>query len=199
MTDDVYVWDQPRVTDDAAAGARLAGWHEAGGDPQAAPFEPSGNVAWFHRELRREQPDLELVSDAVTPDPGGPIWLATDEPAPARIVAIGLPSRARSEALDSILGLAAKYDLVVFDARAGRIHEPLAELAAYADATFWPGGAIQAGVAGGLGAVIAIAAWIVAIPVVSGVAIVIGGFLFVMAVSTFVHHGRQAARSRRGD
>ena len=41
---------------------------------------------------------------------------------------------------------------------------------------------MQAGVAGAVGAAIAIGAWIFAIPVLSGIAIVVGGFLLVMAV-----------------
>ena len=40
-------------------------------------------------------------------------------------------------------------------------------------------------------------AWFLGIPVLSGIAIVIGGFLFVMAVYTFVHEGRKAMKARR--
>ena len=50
---------------------------------------------------------------------------------------------------------------------------------------------MQAGVAGAVGAAIAIGAWIFAIRVLSGIAIVVGGFGLVMAVLTFV---RVAAR-----
>jgi hypothetical protein len=69
-------------------------------------------------------------------------------------------------------------------------------MAEYATATFWPSGAIQAAVAGGLGAVIAIIAWVVAVPIVSGVVIVIGGFAAVMAIWTFVVEGRRALGRR---
>ena len=99
--------------------------------------------------------------------------------------------------LDSVYGLAAKYDLVVYDTRNHGVHLPLEELAEYASATFWPGGAIQAAVAGGIGLVIAVVAWFLGIPVLSGIAIVIGGFLFVMAVYTFIHEGRKAMKARR--
>jgi hypothetical protein len=70
-------------------------------------------------------------------------------------------------------------------------------MGAYADATFWPGGAIQAAVAGIAGAGIAVAAWLLGIPIVSGVVAVIGGFMFVMAVYTFIHAGRNAMRTRQ--
>ena len=51
-----------------------------------------------------------------------------------------------------------------------------------------PAGAIQAAVAGGVGGVIAIVAWILGIPLVSGALVLAGGFMFVMAVYTFVRH-----------
>jgi hypothetical protein len=59
---------------------------------------------------------------------------------------------------------------------------------------------MQAGVAGGLGGLVAIGAWILAIPVLSGVLVAIGGFMFVMAIYSFVHEGRRAlARRARGE
>ena len=79
----------------------------------------------------------------------------------------------------------------------GEIHLPLEDLAAYASATFWPAGAIQAAVAGGVGLIIAGVAFFLGIPILSGIAIVIGLFLFVMAIYTFVHEGRKAMRARR--
>ena len=85
----------------------------------------------------------------------------------------------------------------MFDTRSGRIHRPLEELAAEASATFWPRGAVRAAVAGSAGAVLAIGAWLVAIPLVSGLLVLVGGFLAVMAVYTFVHEARVALRSPR--
>jgi hypothetical protein len=91
----------------------------------------------------------------------------------------------------------ADYDLVVCDARRRRQHHPLAELAEHASATFWPAGALQAGVAGAVGAAIAVGAWLLEIPVLSGAAVIVG-FLFLMAVLTFVHVGSKALATRRG-
>ncbi len=81
--------------------------------------------------------------------------------------------------------------------RNGVLHLPLQELAAYASAKFWPAGAIQAAVAGGIGAVIAVVAWILGIPLLSGILMIVGGLLFVMAVYTFVHEGRKTMAARR--
>jgi hypothetical protein len=198
MAFDLYVWDTPRELDADRVEALLDGWQEAGGDPGQSPFEPSTNVAWFYRELLKDVPGLVASSDALPNPSNAPIWLATTpDPQPARIVAISLAPTTPWDALESIYSLAMKYDLVLFDPHNRRVHLPLDETAAYASATFWPAGAIQAAVAGGIGAAIAIGAWFVGIPVVSGVLMVVGGFMFVMAVYTLVHEGRKAANNRR--
>ena len=196
MSFDLYVWRAPRDLDDARAAAVLAAWEAAGADPATSPFEPSTDMGWFYRELADALPGLDATTDAVPSGRRTPVWASGTDEAPARLVAIRLsPARARDE-MDEIASLATKYDLTVFDARSGRILHPLDELAAYASATFWPRGAIRAGVAGGLGLLLAVAAWIVAIPVLTAVGIVIGGFLVVLAVVTFVHEGRVALRRR---
>lgn len=197
MAFDLYAWKSPRDLDPDEAMQLVQGWHDQGADPAAAPFEPSEDVGWFHRELVRDAPGIELVSDAVPNPSTAPIWLSTESEPPARVVAIRLPATTSSGVLEDILGLATKYDLVLFDPRRGRLHQPLEEMAEYASATFWPAGAIQAAVAGGAGLAIAVGAWLLSIPILSGVAIVVGAFLFVMAVLTFVHEGRKAVQRRR--
>jgi hypothetical protein len=198
MAFDLYVWESPRDLDADRVEALLDSWHEAGGDPSTSPFEPSTNVAWFYRELLKDVPGIVASSDAL-PDPSkAPVWLATTpEPRPARIVAISLAPTAAGDTLENIYSLAAKYDLVLFDPRNRRLRLPLDEMGAHASATFWTAGAIQAAVAGGVGAIIAIVAWALGIPVVSGVLMVVGGFMVLMAVYTFVHEGRKAANNRR--
>ena len=146
----------------------LKGWHEAGGDFDKSPFEPSTDVGWFYRELLKDLPDIEAASDIAPNRSTTPIVLsATSEP-PARVVGVRLSPGALRAELDTIFGLAAKYDLVVFDKRSRRIHLPLEAMAAHASATFWPAGAIQAAVAGGIGGVIAVVAWFLGIPLLSG-------------------------------
>ena len=175
MTDRVYVWASPRDLDAAEAGARIATWEADGGDPTASPFEPSTDIGWFHRELVRDVPDLAVVSDAIPSTSSRPVWMSgTDEP-PARVVVIEVGPDVSYDALDEIVSLAAKFDLVLFDGRSGRMHRPLEAMADHASATFWPAGAIRAAVAGTVGVVIAVVAWFIAIPVLSGVAIVVGG------------------------
>ena len=194
MAFDLYAWKSPRDLDADRAEALLEGWRATGSDPSTSPFEPSADVGWFHRELMKDVPGLVVTSDAVPNPSTAPIWLAATSEPPARLVVISLSPTAPRDTLEAIFGLAAKYDLVLFDARSRRVHLPLAEMAAHASATFWPGGAIQASVAGGVGGVIAIVAWFLGIPLLSGILVVVGGFLVVMAVYTFIHEGRKAAR-----
>lgn len=197
VTFDVYAWKSPRDLDGDRAAALVGSWQDAGGDPSASPFEPSSDVGWFHRELTKDLPALEASSDAVPNESRAPIWMSGTSEPPARVVAIRLSPNTPHDVLDSIFGLAAKYDLVLFDARSRRVHLPLEAMGAHASATFWPSGAIQAAVAGGIGGVVAIVAWLLAIPVISGLLVIVGGFMFVMAVWTFVHEGRKAVRARR--
>lgn len=197
MTFDLYVWQSPRDLHADRAETLIESWQEAGGDPGTSPFEPSSDVGWFHRELTKDVPGLDLSSDAVPNVSSTPIWLAGTPEQPARVVAIRLSAGLPADALDTIFALAIKYDLVVFDAGSHRIHLPLDEMAAHASATFWPVGAIRAAIAGGLGGVIAIVAWSLGIPLLSGLAALAGAFMFVMAVYTFIHEGRQFVNARR--
>jgi hypothetical protein len=202
VTFDLYVWQAPRDVDDERAAALVAAWEADGANPASGPFEPSTDIGWFHRELKNGGAALELVSDANPTPSTKPVWLSggDDEP-PARLVAIRITPETTGDDLNDVFSLAAKYDLVLFDARSGLVHVPLKEMADDAHATFWPSGAVQAAVAGGFGLVLAIIGWILPIPIVGWIMIIVGGFMFVMAVFTFVHEGRAALRARgsRGD
>ena len=198
MTFDLYAWKSPRDLDAAGVEALLDEWQAAGGDPATSPFELSSDVGWFYLELTKDEPGLGATSDAPPSASKTPVWLGTTpEPPPARVVRIPLGAATPTGVMDSVFGLAAKYDLVVYDTRHRGVHLPLAELAEHASATFWPAGAIRAAVGGGIGLVIAVAAWFLGVPVLSGIATVIGGFLFVMALYTFAHEARKAKRGRR--
>ena len=168
---DIYVWALPRELDADAAGELVAAWEAAGGDPTRAPFDPSTDIGWFHRELMKDLPALDVTSDAI-PNPSRlPIVLSTDDEPPARIIAIRLPrdDSARREAIEEVYSLATKYDAIVYDPARGVIHEPNREMAEYASATFWPAGAIRTLVALAVGLVVAGIAWQVGVPLLSGV------------------------------
>jgi hypothetical protein len=197
VTFDLYAWKSPRDLDADRAAALIEGWHQTGGDPSESPFEPSTDVGWFYRELIKDVPGLATSSDAVPSTTSAPVWLSTTDDPPARVVGMVVSPGLPRDALEAIFGLAAKYDLVLFDTRSRRVHLPLQVMGAHASATFWPSGAIQAAVAGGIGVVIAVVAWFLGIPLLSGLLMLVGGFMFVMAVYTFIHEGRKAMRARR--
>jgi hypothetical protein len=194
---DLYVWASPRDLDDGRAATLIDAWQATGGDPSHAPLEPSTDIGWFYRELTEDLPALEATSDAVPRDTLVPVWMSGTDEAPARVVGIRLAPTTAHDTMRTVAGLAAKYDLFVFDARRRRQHRPLTELSAYASATFWPAGAAQAGLAGAIGAAMAVGAWLLEIPVLSGVAMILGGFLLLMAALTFVHEGYKAVAGRR--
>ncbi len=197
MRFDLYAWAAPRDLTAEEAADRIEAWEARGGDPTDAPFEASSDVAGFYRELEhdlRGVAGFELLADAEPHTGRGPVWLQTDPPPPAHVAAITLPrgsADALREILEEILGSGTKFDLVLLDANNGVIHQPLAEMAAYASATFWPRGAIQAAVAGGGGLLAAIAAYLIGIPIVSGIVIVIGLVMFVLSVVTFAAETRK--------
>jgi hypothetical protein len=192
---ELYVWKSPRGLDADEAAGIVRNWQQLGADPAHAPFEASDDVTWFFRELIRDEPELDITTDA-TPIYGRlPVWLAgaaSDEPAPKTHVAVvHMPAGLTREVLESIFGLATKYDLVVFDPHRNRVYEPMAEMAKYASATFWPRGAIRTVVAGVIGLAIAVGSWVVGIPILNVVGVLVGGFLVVLCVVTLAFEARR--------
>ena len=196
MTYTLHVWKAPRVTDPDEAAALLERWDAAGGDAETRPFEASVDVHWFFVELRNDLPELDATSDEDHAHPIKKLWWL-DDPGPVdRLVTMRLAPETNRDALETIGSLAMKYDLVLFDPQRGSAHLPMDEMAAYASATFWPRGAIQAFVAGALGGLAAVVAWFLGIPIVSGIVVIVGGFVVVISVYTFAHEGRKRMRSR---
>jgi len=191
---DLYVWSKPRDVEGPEAAALVAAWQRAGGDPTASPFELTTDIGWFFRELKEALPSLDAVSDAKPRRSSTPIWMSGTDEAPARVVAVRLTPTASRDEASEIFSLAMKYDLVVFDPHRDAVHRPLEQMSAYASSTFWPRGAIRGAVAGIIGALLAVGAWVAGIPIVSGVVIVVGVFLVVLTVATFAHEARVRMR-----
>lgn len=191
MGHDLYVWSAPRDLTAEQAAAMIERWEADGADPAASPFEPSTDVAWFYRELIRDEPDLQLVSDGKPLTNTRPIFLQTDDPDPARIVAIRVGEHGTPEAASTIVSLAMKYDLALFEPLGPSIRFPLQEMSAYASATFWPQGAIRSVVAGLIGAALTVGAYLVGIPILSGIVMVVGVFLVVLTAVTLVSETRK--------
>ena len=194
MTFDLYVWKAPRGLDEEQAAELVRSWHELGGDPATAPFEASDDVTWFYRELIRDEPDLDVTTDA-TPIHGRlPVWLAgatSDEPAPKTHFAVIHQAHPARNVLEDVFGLATKYDLIIYDPQQPRVYAPLAEMAGHASATFWPRGAIRTFVAGVVGLAIAVGAWVIGIPILNILGVLVGGFLVVLSVFVLATEGRK--------
>ena len=200
MTDDLYIWAGPHDIDAAAAAELVATWQAAGGVPRESPFEQSTNVGWFVRELHKEFPELVLETDAVPTITSTPVWMSGSNEPPARVVVIRNYQSVAAEMHQDVMSLATKYDLAVFYPNGPNgpvLQFPFRAMEEYASATFWPHGARQAAIAGVGGAILATVAWFIGIPVISGVLIVIGVFMAVLSVLTFVSEGRRAMARRR--
>jgi hypothetical protein len=197
MRFDIYAWAAPRDLSADDLVARIEAWEAAGGDPAKAPFEASSDVAGFYREVEhdlRGADDFEIVADADAHTGRGPVWLQTDPAPPAHVAAIRLPRTTPeelNEALSIVYGTATKFDLLFLDANQGVVHQPMAEMSAYASATFWPYGAIRSIVVGGVALLVAIGAYLVGIPILSGLVIVVGVFMAVLSVVTLVAEARK--------
>lgn len=168
---ELYVWKEPRPADAAGAAALVDQWLAGdSSDLHRGPFAPSDDVSWFHREITGDAP---------------PIWNpdkpARDRDLPDRVAVVRLDLESLPELLEDVYGLAAKYDLIVFDPQRQAVHAPLADLLAHQSATFWPAGAIRAARAGLIGIAVAVGAYVLGIPIASGIAIAVG--LFLVALS----------------
>jgi hypothetical protein len=195
---DIYVWAAPRDLGVEAAGELVRAWEAAGGDPAQAPFEPSTDIGWFHRELVKDLPWLDVTSDAISKPTRLPIILSADDEAPARVIAIGLPDdrEARREALAEVYSLATKYDTMVYEPGRGAIHQPNREMAAYASETFWPRAAIRTVAAMAIGVAVAAVAWQAGVPLVSGVIALFALFMIGVFGFTLVAEARKALARR---
>ena len=199
MPFDIYVWSAPRDLDADGAGELVRNWEAAGGDPAESPFEPSTDIGWFYREITKDMPGLDALSDGEPSTSSKPIWLATEDAQLARIVGINVPrndpERAR-ELLEEVYGLAVKYDVVVFEPGRGAIHLPQVEMGEYASATFWPRDAIRTVVAILIGVGVAVGAWLVGIPLLSGAVALFATFMVGIFVFTIIVEARKALGRR---
>ena len=197
MAFDIYVWSEPRGLDADAAESLVRTWQKAGGDPAASPFEPSTDVGWFYRELTKDLPEVDAVSDGERSTSSRPIWLATEPDQHARVVGINVPRDLdlAHEVLDEVLSLAVKYDVVVYEPARGLIRQPQAEMADYASATFWPSGAIRTAVAIVIGVAVAVGAWVAGVPLLSGLVVLFAAFMVAIFVFSLVVEARKALKS----
>jgi hypothetical protein len=156
MTIDLFVWKAPMAHDPVLAGILLQD-HLDG----ASRFEPSPDLERFTDELTGRFPDVVLERTE-------------------GLVVVHLSEEAPDALLEAVPTLAWQHDLVLFDPRADMVqaqrHIP--------PAPFPRRGLVRAIVAAFVGLAIAVVAYLASIPLLSGVLIVIGGFIVVLALIT---------------
>ena len=154
-------------------------------------FERSPDVLRFYDELTERYPPLESFPESELAA-GTAITYWSDSPERSdRFVAMSLQWRVPDDVVEFIGDLATKHGLVLFDPAGPDVHRP-----GVPDerTPFGVAGAVQATVVGLAGLLLAIVAWFLSIPIVSGILIVIGLFLALMAVYTLVHEFRERTR-----
>jgi hypothetical protein len=151
MAFDLLVWSSPRELDADAAGALVHRWLDEGGDPARAL-----RASRRHRVVRPRAAQTTCPTSTSSRMPSRPSPLGRcGSPRTRnrrRVAAIRLARDGRvQDELESIFGLATKYDLMVYEPARHRVMRPMQVMADHASATFWPRGAIQAAVGGALG------------------------------------------------
>jgi hypothetical protein len=190
MSYDLLFWKAPVVSDEDKARALTHRFLE----DQTGPFEPSDDVLRFYDEVLARYPALESYSmDELRASPPVSHWSETPERSD-RLVVMSFSWSVPGEVIDTITGLARKRDLVIYDPQGPHVQAPgdPDEPTPVGLKDFVWG--ILVGLAGAL---VALVAWLASVPILSGVFVVGGAFLAVMAVVTLVHDVLEVARKAR--
>lgn len=118
MSFDLMAWKAPRTTDEDEA-KRIADRYYGSGDPDV--FEPSADVLRFYDELIQRYPELGAYREAS--DRSEALWTVSPERSD-RVIELCIKWGAPDEALDFIVDLARKYDLVLYDPQGPSVHWP---------------------------------------------------------------------------
>ncbi len=116
MSMDLYVWKAPLASSEDEAIQLLEREDEA--------FESSEDVARFYDELLEKYPTLESFDEEEL-DSAPTYWSVTPERSD-RLIGMNLAWSVPDDALDDIVALARKYELVLFDPQGPSFHFPVA-------------------------------------------------------------------------
>jgi hypothetical protein len=111
MSMDLYVWKAPRVTETDDAQRLITSEDES-------VFEPSADLERFYAELLAVFPPPEAFSEQELDD--NPIPWADSPEGSDRLVWLSIRWSAKDEDLDTIVELARRYHLVLYDPQAPR-------------------------------------------------------------------------------
>jgi hypothetical protein len=189
MSMSLILWKSPVVTKPEQAAALL---DEVLSTGSQSAFDPSADVVRFYDELTARFPPHEALSEEDL-RAGASGWAESPERSD-RVLLLDIRWSADDELLDAIAELARKHELVLYDPQGPDVHWGSADDEDQARPSL--GEFVQAAVAGTLGLLLAVGAWLVSIPVVTWLLVVVGGFLAVAAVYTLVVLTQQAWRLR---
>jgi hypothetical protein len=186
MSMDLYAWKAPVVTDTEEA-RRLVELEDE------SVFEQSDDVAGFFAELIRRLPPPEALTEEELAAGATP-WADSLESS-GRLVSLSVRWSAADEDLETIVELARKYDLVLYDPQGPSFHSPGTDEAE----EYAPGaGDFGRGIVLVLiGVTLAAGAWKISVQVLTWVLVGVGVFIVVVAVLSLVATVEQARRARR--
>jgi hypothetical protein len=186
MTYDLLVWKSPVVSDQDVARAMVDVWLA----DERGPFEASGDVSRFYDALLAKYPPLESLTQELHDTSRSSPWAQTPERSD-RVVAMSFVWSVPGEVIDDVFALAREHGLVLYDPQGPDIHLPGgSDEAARREGFTW---ATLVGIAGAL---LAIVAWRLSIPILSGVLVVVGAALALMAIATVIHVARESLAAR---
>ena len=186
MSMDLYVWKAPRVTETDDAQRLITSEDES-------VFEQSADLERFYAELLAVFPPPEAFTEEELKE--NPVPWADSPHGSNRLVWLSIRWSANGEDLDTIVDLARRYDLVLYDPQGPSFHSPPDE---NDDAPYAAGAGeyVRGVLLAVFGVLFAFLAWKASIPVLSWVLVFAGGFITLVAGGTTLAIAYEAWRER---
>jgi hypothetical protein len=177
MSFDLIVWKEPAVTTEEQASSLVNRFHESD-DPGV--FRASEDVLRFYDELLQRCPALEAFDDDDRRVAESP-WSVTPERSD-RVIELNIRWGAPDAMIDTMVELARKHQLVMYDPQGPTLHSPVVE----DEPQDIAGQVKQALIAGAVGLLLIVAGTVIPIRFLGWPIIGIGAFLVLMTVYTLV-------------
>jgi len=183
---DLYVWKHPFTTDEDEAQRLITLEDES-------VFGPSAELEQFYAELMELFPPPEAFT--VEERETNPVPWADSPEGSDRLVWLSIRWSAEDEDLETIVELARKHDLVLYDPQGPCFHSPADENEGVPSAP-GVGEYVRGVLLAAFGLLLALLGWKASIPVLSWIVIFVGGFVAFVAASTTIAVAVQHWRER---
>jgi len=177
MSFDLIVWKEPAVTTEEEARSLLHRFREK---DDSRVFHASEDLLHFYDELLVRCPALESYDDDESRAAGSP-WSVTPERSD-RVIELNIRWRAPDAMVDTMVELARKHQLVMYDPQGPTLHSPIAD----DEPPDIAGQVKQALSAGAVGLLLIVPGRLIPIAFLSWLIVGIGAFLVLMTVYTLV-------------